>query len=165
MPKIRNEAPLTPTTRRRAVRRPPSEPPDPGRAEARDRLVAAGLRPTRPRVALLRLLFAKAGPHVTPDDLWVEVQAAQMPLSLATVYNNLNAFSEAGLLKRIVVGPGRVFFDTDTSHHHHVYFEEDDDLRSVPARKDGLVELPNDLAHVEPRRLDVIVRVRRLQNR
>ncbi len=67
---------------------------------------------------------------------------------------------EAGLLKRIVVGPRQVFFDTDTRHHHHVYCEDGGDLRSVPARQDGLIDMPDDLAHVAPQRLDVLVRVR-----
>ena len=129
-------------------------------ADAQTRLLAVRLRATRPRVAILRLLVANGHRHVTPENLWAEVQTAAMRLSLATVYNNLNAFTEAGLLRRIVVGPRQVFFDTDTRHHHHVYYEDGGKLRSVPARQDGLLDIPDDLAHVEPQRLDVLVRVR-----
>jgi Fur family iron response transcriptional regulator len=84
---------------------------------------------------------------------------------LATIYNTLNSFAEAGLLKRITVGPGQVFFDTNVRHHHHVYYEESGDLRSVPARRDGLVDLPDDLAEMAPERLDVVVRVRPAQTK
>jgi Fe2+ or Zn2+ uptake regulation protein len=56
---------------------------------------------------------------------------------LATIYSTLGRFAEVGLLKRIVVGPGKVFFDTDTRHDHHVYYEESNQLRPVPARQDG----------------------------
>jgi len=129
-------------------------------ADAQKRLLAVRLRATRPRVAMLRLLVANGHRHVTPENLWAEVRTASMRLSLATVYNNLNAFTEAGLLRRIVVGPRQVFFDTDTRHHHHVYYEDGAELRSVPARQDGLVDMPDDLAHVAPQRLDVLVRVR-----
>lgn len=129
-------------------------------ADAQNRLLAARLRVTRPRVAILQLLVANGHRHVTPENLWTEVQTAGMRLSLATVYNNLNAFTEAGLLNRIVVGPRQVFFDTDTRHHHHVYCEDGGELRSVPARQDGLVDMPDDLARVAPQRLDVLVRVR-----
>ena len=170
MPKTEKHVLGAATTRGRVVRQPASEKSDPElskpsvtRAEARDRLVAARLRPTRPRIGLLRLLLAKGDPHVTPDDLWADVQASGIRLSMATLYNNLNAFTEAGLIKRIVVGPGQVFFETNTSHHHHVYYEEGGDLRSVPARQDGLVDLPDDLVQVEPQRLDIIVRVRATQ--
>lgn len=127
---------------------------------ARNRLVAAKLRPTRQRVALLHLLVADGDRHVTPDKLWAEAQLSSMHFTLATIYNGLNDFTEAGLLRRIVVGPGQVFFDTNTTHHHHIYHEDTGELRSVPARQDGLVDLPGELARIDPERLDVIVRVR-----
>ena len=170
MSKIKRRMFEQPTRRRQVVREPESEKSGPELnegsltpADAQDRLLAARLRATRPRVAILRLLVANGHRHVTPDAVWAEVRTACMRLSLATVYNNLNAFTEAGLLKRIVVGPREVFFDTDTRHHHHVYYEEGGELRSVAARPDGLVDMPDDLAHVEPQRLDVLVRVRAAQ--
>lgn len=135
----------------------------PTRAEARRHLVAAGLRPTRPRVRLLTLLVQGGERHLTPDDLRVEAQAAGLGLPLATIYNTLNSFADAGLLRRITIGPGKVFFDTNTRHHHHVYYEERGELRSVPARQDGLVDLPDDLLEITPERLDVVVRVRPAQ--
>ena len=134
-------------------------------AEAHRRLVAAGLRPTRPRLRLLRLLIEAGERHFTPDDLMAEARAARLGLSLATIYNSLNRFAEAGLLRRIAVGPGKVFFDNDTSHHHHVYFEDRDELRSVPVRQDGLVDLPDDLVGISAERLDVVVRVRPAQTK
>ena len=127
--------------------------------EARRRLLGAGLRPSRARVALLRLLLKGGDRHVTPDDLRAEAEAVGLRFSLATIYNNLNRFNEVGLLRRITLGPGQVFFDTNTSHHHHVYYEERGELRSVPARMDGLVDLPEDLAGIAPERLDIVVRV------
>ena len=127
--------------------------------EARRRLLGAGLRPTRPRVAMFRLLLEGGDRHVTPDDVRTEVEAAGLRLSLATIYNNLNRFQEVGLLRRITLGPGQVFFDTNTSHHHHVYDEGRGELRSVPARADGLVDLPEDLAGIAPERLDIVVRI------
>ncbi|MDJ0947336.1 MAG: transcriptional repressor [Alphaproteobacteria bacterium] len=134
-------------------------------AEARCRLVAAGLRPTRPRLRLLRLLVEAGERHFTPNDLTAEARAAGLRLPLATIYNSLNCFAEAGLLKKIAVGPGKVFFDTDTRHHHHFYCEESGELRSVPARQDGLVDLPDDLAEIAPERLNVVVRVQPVQTK
>ncbi len=167
MAKIRNDQLAAPARSRRKAGEPEAAIADHGRnekaislAEARRRLVAAGLRPTRPRLRLVRLLIEAGERHLTPDDLRAEARAAGFGLPLATIYNSLNRFAEAGLLKRIVVGPGQVFFDTNTSYHHHVYYEERGELRSVPARRDGLVDLPDDLAQIAPERLDVVVRVR-----
>ncbi len=167
MAKVKKRMPKQPTRAGPAVRKPATTESGHGSnegsltlADAQNRLLAARLRATRPRVAILRLLVANGHRHVTPENLWAEVQTARMRLSLATVYNNLNAFTEAGLLRRIVVGPRQVFFDTDTRHHHHIYCEDGGELRSVPARQDGLIDMPDDLAHVEPQRLDVLVRVR-----
>ena len=87
------------------------------------RLRAAGLRPTRQRVALARLLFEGEHRHVTAESLHAEVEATRLPVSLATVYNALNQFRDAGLLREVVVAPGRSYFDTNTGHHHHFFVE------------------------------------------
>ena len=132
----------------------------PTRADARERLLAVDLRPTRPRLRLLMLLMQSGERHVTAGDLMTEAWAVGLRLPLATIYNTLNRFAEAGLLRRVAVGPGEVFFDTNTRHHHHVYDEARGELRSVPAREDGFVDLPEDLADLSPERLDVVIRVR-----
>src|SRR5216683_734613 len=78
-----------------------------------ERLRAVGLRPTRQRLALTRLLFAKGDRHVTAEQLHGEVLASAIPVSLATVYNTLHQFTDAGLLREVVVEPGRSYFDTN----------------------------------------------------
>ena len=130
------------------------------RAEARERLLAVGLRPTRPRLRLLMLLMQAGERRITPADLTTEAWAAGLRLPLATIYNNLNRFAEAGLLKRVVVGPGYVFFDTNTRHHHYVFYEERRELRPVAVREHGVVDWPDDLADIPPERIDVVIRVR-----
>ena len=126
-----------------------------------DRLRAAGLRPTRQRVALARLLFEGGHRHVTAESLHVEVKAAQMPVSLATVYNALNQFRDAGLLREVVVAPGRSYFDTNTGHHHHFYVEPDGALHDFPSDKVTIAGLPAPPKGTRFSRVDVIVRVRR----
>src|SRR5215813_6388008 len=125
------------------------------------RLRAAGLRPTRQRVALARLLFESGHRHVTAESLHAEVRAARMPVSLATVYNALNQFRDAGLLREVVVAPGRSYFDTNTGHHHHFFIEPDGELHDFPSDKVTIAGL-----HAPPKgtrlsRVDVIVRVHR----
>src|SRR5437899_11505740 len=98
-----------------------------------NRLRAAGLRPTRQRVALARLLFEGGHRHVTAEGLHGEVKATRIPVSLATVYNALNQFRDAGLLREVVVAPDRSYFDTNTGHHHHFFVETDNALHDFPS--------------------------------
>ncbi|WFU25715.1 Fur family transcriptional regulator [Bradyrhizobium sp. CB1717] len=123
-------------------------------------LVDAGLRPTRQRLALGQLLFLRGHRHVTAESLYEEAMAANTYLSLATVYNTLNQFTEAGLLRRIAADGIKSFFDTDTSVHPHFYLEGEDVLVDVA---DGLAftRMPEALPGHEIARLDVIVHLRR----
>src|SRR5262249_60651102 len=87
-------------------------------ANALDLPRAVKLRPPRQRLALARLLFEKGDRHVTAEQLHGEAQAASVRVSLATVYNTLHQFIGAGLLREVVVDPGRSYFDTNVSDHH-----------------------------------------------
>lgn len=125
------------------------------------RLRAVGLRPTRQRVALARLLFEGGHRHVTAESLHAEVRLAQMPVSLATVYNALNQFRDVGLLREVVVAPGRSYFDTNIGHHHHFYVESDGELHDFPSDTVTISGLPPPPKGTRLSRVDVIVRVRR----
>ena len=125
------------------------------------RLRAAGLRPTRQRVALARVLFEGDHRHVTAESLHAEVRSTRIPVSLATVYNTLNQFRDAGLLREVVVAPGRSYFDTNTGHHHHFYVEPDGELHDFPSDKVTIAGLPPPPKGTRLNRVDVIVRVRR----
>jgi Fur family iron response transcriptional regulator len=124
-------------------------------------LRAAGLRPTRQRVALARVLFEGGHRHVTAESLHAEVKATRMPVSLATVYNTLNQFRDAGLLREVVVAPGRSYFDTNIGHHHHFYVETDGKLYDFPSDTVTIAGLPAPPEGTRLSRVDVIVRVRR----
>ena len=125
------------------------------------RLRAVGLRPTRQRVALARLLFEGGHRHVTAESLHAEVRSAQMPVSLATIYNALNQFRDAGLLREVVVAPGRSYFDTNIGHHHHFFVESDGELHDFPSDTVTISGLPPPPKGTRLSRVDVIVRVRR----
>ena len=105
-------------------------------ANALELLRAAKLRPTRQRLALAKLLFEKGDRHVTAEQLHDEALAASIPVSLATIYNTLHQFVGAGLLREVVVNPGRSYFDTNIADHHHFFFEETGKLHGYPERPD-----------------------------
>ncbi|HTW53787.1 MAG TPA: Fur family transcriptional regulator [Stellaceae bacterium] len=125
------------------------------------RLRGAGLRPTRQRLALAKLLFDGADRHVTAEQLHGEAGAAAIPVSLATVYNTLHQFTTAGLLREVVVEPGRSYFDTNIDEHHHFFCESSGALQDIPGAAISVGQLPHAPPGTEVRRVEVIIRVRR----
>lgn len=125
----------------------------------RGRLIAAGLRPTRQRVALGELLFRMGHRHVTAEKLYEEAVAAELPVSLATVYNTLHQFTDVGLLREIAVDGARVYFDTNVSEHHHFLVEDGDALVDIPGAEVDIVNLPAPPPGMKIARVDVVVRL------
>lgn len=125
-----------------------------------DQIRSAGLRPTRQRLALAKLLFNGTERHVTAEMLHGEAQAVGATVSVATVYNTLHQFTDAGLLKEIIVDSGRSYFDTNTSHHHHFYCEESGDLSDIDDAEVAIRLLPEPPLGKEVSGIDVIVRVK-----
>lgn len=124
------------------------------------RLKAAGLRPTRQRLALAKLLFEHGEDrHITAEQLHGEAIAATVRVSLATVYNTLHQFTEAGLLRELVVEPGRSYFDTNIDDHHHFFDEETGELADIPSDKVRIADLPDPPEGRRVSRVDVIIRV------
>jgi Fur family iron response transcriptional regulator len=123
------------------------------------RLVAAGLRPTRQRLGLAALAFNGEDRHLTAEALHEEAAAADMGISLATVYNTLRRFTDCGLLREVLVAPGKVYFDTNVSGHHHFFHEDDGLLVDIPADRITLSELPAAPPGAEIARVDVIIRL------
>ena len=129
--------------------------------ELAERLRLAGLRPTRQRMALAAILFKGGDRHVSAEALHREAETAQIPVSLATVYNTLNQFTEAGLLREVAIEGDRTFFDTNTSNHFHYFLEESDgliDIGTEDLEVRGLPPLPEGTV-ID--RIDVIVRLKK----
>ena len=130
-------------------------------AAAIELLKRHGLRPTRQRKALVRLLFEKGDRHISADQLHSEAARAGVKVALATVYNTLNQFTAAGLLREVVIESGRAFFDTNVTDHHHFLIAESGELVDIPAREIELARLPAPPQGTGIARVDVIVRVAR----
>jgi Fur family iron response transcriptional regulator len=124
-----------------------------------ERLKAVGLRPTRQRLALARLLQDGGNRHLSAEQLHEEALAAKVRVSLATVYNALHQFTAAGLLREVVVEPGRSYFDTNVEDHHHFYFEDSGRLEDIPGDQVSMVSLPPPPKGSRLLRVDVIIRV------
>lgn len=125
-------------------------------------LARADLRPTRQRIALAELLVGDGKHrHVTAESLHAASQAAGEQVSLATVYNTLRAFCDAGLMQEITVDGSGSHFDTRTDDHPHFYWEEDARLTDAPAEQLKIARLPEAPEGVEIAKVDVVIRLRR----
>ncbi|WNJ92246.1 iron response transcriptional regulator IrrA [Bosea sp. 685] len=128
----------------------------------RSRLKASGLRPTRQRIALATVLFAGHDRHLAAEDLHYEVRRLGASLSLATVYNTLRQFDEAGLIRRVTLNGSRSHYDTSVSDHQHFYVEDEDRLIDIPAEAIRFGRLPEPPEGYVISRIDVLIRLRRL---
>ncbi len=124
------------------------------------RLRHCGLRPTRQRVALADLLFAKGDRHLTVEELHEEATFAGVPVSLATVYNTLHQFTEAGLIRVLAVESARTYFDTNISDHHHFFVEGRNEVLDIPVSNLHIDNLPEPPEGMEIAHVDVIIRLR-----
>lgn len=126
-----------------------------------ERLRGVGLRATRQRLDVGRLLFAGKDRHVTAEGLHEEAVAAGVKISLATVYNALNRFRDAGLLREVLVDPSRTYFDTNTSPHHHFFNVEEGRLTDIPQDDIEVTRLPSLPNGQVVDGVDILIRVKR----
>ena len=130
-----------------------------------ERLRSAGLRVTRPRLALLRLVSDAGHRHITVENLHEEAIAAAIPVSLATVYNILHQFTAAGLLRKVLIAPGRLYFDTNVDEHHHFLCELTGMLQDIPEKDIAVLGIPAPPVGTAISRVEVIVRLCPLDQR
>ena len=133
-----------------------------GTERSADWLKAGGLRPTRQRLALAELLVGDGmNRHVTAESLYALSSGSEDKVSLATVYNTLRAFCDAGLMNEIVVDGLKSYFDTRTDDHPHFYWEDSHRLTDAPAEELEISCLPKPPAGMQVSRVDVVIRLRK----
>ncbi len=121
----------------------------------------AGLRPTRQRITLAKLLFSGPHRHVCAESLHEEASKIGAKISLATVYNSLNQFVEVGLLREIHIDKNKSYFDTNTSDHHHFYVEDEQQVIDIPNDSVALENLPKAPDGMEITSVNVVMRVKK----
>ena len=125
------------------------------------KLRAAGLRSTRPRLALAHLLFGAGNRHVTAESLHEESRKAGLSVSQATIYNTLNQFLSAGLLSEVIVDHARSYFDTNVTEHHHFFIEDETRLIDIPLNEVVLSTVPDAPEGYNLAGVDVVIRLDR----
>lgn len=128
--------------------------------ETEAKLRQAGLRPTRQRLALATLLYAKGDRHVTVEELHEEATGVGIDVSLATVYNTLHQFTEARMIRVLAVEGSRTYFDTNISDHHHFFIEGRNEVLDIPTSNIAINNLPAPPEGMEIAHVDVVIRLR-----
>jgi Fur family iron response transcriptional regulator len=125
-------------------------------------LATAGLRPTRQRLTLASLLVGDGNHrHVTAESLFEAAKDGSESVSLATVYNTLRAFCDAGLLQEVTVDGSRSYFDTNTHDHPHFFWEDEARLSDAPSDQLVIAQLPDAPEGAELASVDVVIRLRK----
>ncbi len=121
------------------------------------KLSGCGILPTRQRVMIGRYMFA-GDKHMTAEQLMTQLNNGENRVSKATIYNTLGLFARKGLLREVVINPGRLVYDTNTGKHHHIYNLDTGELSDIPLNsiKTHLPELDPNL-QVEG--VDIVIRV------
>lgn len=123
-------------------------------------LRGAGIRPTRQRVIIMRTIRRGGRRHLTPEGFHRELNQAGLKVALGTVYNTLNQFAAAGLLRRVGFGD-RTFYCTATDEHHHFFDEETGLLQDITGSQPTVGNLPPLAPGMEMVGVDIVVRVRK----
>ena len=129
--------------------------------EAIELLKKASLRPTKQRIALTKILFHDKHLHVSAEQLHSEAIQKGYKISLATVYNALNRFKEAGIVRQVLAEPGKIYFDTNTEPHHHFYIEETGELIDLPNDECKVVSLPKIPAEYVVNQIEITIRLKK----
>ena len=125
-------------------------------------LTQGGLRPTRQRIALAALLVGDGqNRHVTAEGLFDACRSSGEKVSLATVYNTLRAFCDAGLVQEVTVDGSKSYFDTRVDDHPHFYWENSNSLTDAPADQLEVARLPEPPEGFEIAKVDVVIRLRK----
>lgn len=124
-----------------------------------DKLRQRGIMPTRQRVEIAQVLFSRRAHH-SAEQLLQAVNARHDEASKATIYNTLNLFLDKGLIREVIVDPGRVFYDPNTEPHHHFFNVETGELIDIQASELRLTGLPKAPEGTVTEHVEVIIRIR-----
>ena len=132
--------------------------------QAINKLSNSGIRSTKQRMILAKLLFEKGDRHISAEEIYNEVQKEDRKLSLATIYNTLNQFTKLGLLKELVIDQNKSIYCTNHDHHYHLYIEDEGKIIDIPQKNIDL-NIPEIPACLKFHNIDIIVRVRALKDK
>jgi len=132
--------------------------------QAMKKIESSGIRPTKQRRVLAKILFEKGNRHVSADELFHDVKKEDRKISMATVYNTLKQFTSLGLVREVVVDQNKSLYCTNHKSHYHLYIEDEGKIVDIPTKNIDL-NIPSIPACLQLHNIDVIVRIRTLKDK
>ena len=132
--------------------------------QAMKKIESSGIRPTKQRRVLAKILFEKGNRHVSADELFDDVKKEDRKISMATVYNTLKQFTSLGLVREVVVDQNKSLYCTNHKSHYHLYIEDEGKIVDIPTKNIDL-NIPSIPACLQLHNIDVIVRIRTLKDK
>ena len=132
--------------------------------QAMKKIESSGIRPTKQRRVLAKILFEKGNRHVSADELFHDVKKEDRKISMATVYNTLKQFTSLGLIREVVVDQNKSLYCTNHKSHYHLYIEDEGKIVDIPTKNIDL-NIPSIPACLKLHNIDVIVRIRTLKDK
>ena len=133
-------------------------------SKAIKKLLNNGIRPTKQRMILARLLFENGDRHISAEEIYIELKKQDRKISLATIYNTLKQFTNIGLLKEITIDQNKSIYCTNHDAHYHILIEDENKIIDIPQKNIDL-NIPQIPACLSLHNIDIIVRVRTLKNK
>ena len=123
-----------------------------------------GIRATKQRRVLAKLIFDKGKRHISAENLFDEVKKEERKISMATVYNTLKQFTNLGLIREIVVDQNKSLYCNNNQSHYHLYIEDEGKVIDIPTKNIDL-DIPSIPACLQLHDIDVIVRIRTIKEK
>ena len=120
-----------------------------------------GLKPTAQRLAIYKILFSEGDKHFTAEEIKKLAISSGFKISVATIYNNLNHFVEAGLLKKRQVDNNRSYFDNNVSDHFHLFDEETNTLTDIPPSSVKFAKLPKLPKNKQIKNINLVINIKK----
>tara|TARA_Y100001970_G_C13847182_1_gene657474 strand:+ start:261 stop:713 length:453 start_codon:yes stop_codon:yes gene_type:complete len=128
------------------------------------RIEKSGIRPTKQRRILAKIIFDKGKRHISAENLFDEVKKEDRKISMATIYNTLKQFTNIGLIREIVVDQNKSIYCNNNQSHYHLYIEDEGKIVDIPTKNIDL-NIPSIPACLQLHNIDVIVRLRTLKDK
>ena len=133
-------------------------------AQTIDKIEKSGIRPTKQRRILAKIIFDKGTRHISADNLFDEVKKEDRKISMATIYNTLKQFTSMGIIREVVVDQNKSLYCNNTQSHYHLYIEDEGKIVDIPTKNIDL-NIPSMPACLQLHKIDVIVRIRTLKDK
>ena len=126
-----------------------------------EKLRSSGLRPTKQRLSICKILFGREDTfHFTIDNLNSLLKKnTSEKISLATIYNTVHAFKQKGYLKEISINTEKSYFDTNVSNHHHFFDESKNELIDLKDSDVGNIEIKKKIFGKKIKSLEILVKI------